>query len=179
MSDESLVDIARDILNIFNIVRSDAITRLRTPTPIKTVTNLITDANGCIGHGLDTPDPQTIFRCPSSHEAWINRITVTSPQYPPATPLTVGECLIIGSSGEIIAWLPREGDLAPVQILEGRLSAPHLNASEELQIVGDQMPVGISLRIDLQIILETGLSEFTPKWAAPGDIRNKSMFANL
>lgn len=152
--------------------QEELVTLLRTPTPVKHTKIVAIDPSGCIGGGLDSPDPVELYRCPMSAEAWINRITVTSPEHHPATPLTTGEALLTGSTaGEIILFLPISGAVAPVQAPEGRLSAPHLNRGEVVTIVGDQLPAGHHLRFDFQILLVTGISEFTPKNYAPGQIQ--------
>lgn len=147
------------------------LTVLRTPTPVKISQVFTVSASGCIGGGLDTPDPEIIYRCPISHEGWINRITITSPEHHPASPLTQGEALITGSTaGEVILFLPISGAVAPIQAPEGRLSAPHLNPGEEVRIVADMLPVGHHLRFDLQIMLVTGVSEYTPPKFAPNEV---------
>lgn len=147
------------------------LTVLRTPTPTKVTGVFTVDPSGCIGGGLDSPNPLTIYRQPMSSEGWLNRITITSPEHHPASPLTQGEVYIIGSTaGEIILFLPISGAVAPVQAPEGRLSAPHLNPGEEVQIVGDLLPVGAHLRIDLQVMNVTGISQYTPPKFAPGEV---------
>lgn len=164
-------EVFRAISNLILPVNRELITMLRTPTPIKVSKQFIVDANGCIGHGLDTPDPEELYRCPASAEAWLHRISITVPNYGPAQPLTAGEIVCTGSTaGEVIFFLPYQGDIAPIQIIEGRLSAPHLNPGEVAQIVGDQLTPGISIRIDLQIILDQGISEFTPRKQSPTDL---------
>lgn len=174
--DQTVLDVIKDALTIFNVVRQDVITRLRAPTPIKIVQNLVTDEHGCLGMGLDTPNPETIWECPMSHEAWLHRITVTSAQHPPINPQTGGEAYLLGSMGEIVSWLPHGGVFCPVQLLEGHRSSPHLAPGEQLQVVADQLPTGMHVRFDLQIVLETGVSEFTPKWASPSDMRKQLIF---
>jgi hypothetical protein len=160
------------LAGLLNNNQKDLLTILRTPTPVKISKVLTVDSSGCIGGGLDTPDPVELYRCPMSHEAWLNRITITSPEHHPTTPLTTGEAYIIGStSGEIILFLPINGNVAPVQAPEGRLSAPHLNPGEVVAVVGDQLPVGNHLRFDFQIMLVTGISEYTPKTFAPDIIQ--------
>jgi hypothetical protein len=159
------------IVNLILPTQRELITLLRTPTPIKVTKTFVTDANGCIGHGLDTPDPEVLYQCPASTEAWLHRISITVPDYGPSNPLETGQLLCVGSTaGEIIFFLPYHGDIAPIQIVEGHLSAPHLNSSEVAGIVGDQMPPGIRIRMDLQIILNTGLSEFTPRAFSPTNL---------
>lgn len=166
-----LQQVVQAVSNLILPTQRELITRLRTPTPLKVSKTFVTDVNGCIGHGLDTPDPEELYRCPMSAEAWLHRISITVPDYGPARPLESGELICVGSTaGEIIFFLPYHGDIAPVQIVEGHLSAPHLNNGEVAAIVGDQMPPNVRIRIDLQIILNTGLSEYTPRKMSPSDL---------
>lgn len=152
------------ITNLILPTNRELITLLRTPTPIKVTRSFTTSASGVIGGGLNAPDPQLIYTCPMSAEAWLHRISITAPGYGPAAPLKTGQIMCLGStSGEVIFFLPQAGTVAPVQIVEGRASAPHLNSGETCGIVGDGLPNNISIRIDLQLTLLTGLSEFTPK----------------
>ena len=147
-------------------------TVLRTPTPVKISHVTPVAPNGCIGGGIDAPDPFEIYRCPMSQEAWINRITVTAfPKYTSSAPLATGDIYGIGSTaGEIVFFLPINSVVAPVQIAEGRLSAAHLNPGEVLGVVGSSLPPGILIRFDLQILLVTGVSQYTPPKFAPGEV---------
>lgn len=167
---EDLSSILKDLLHVTNVHHQEQISILRTPSPIKIVQTFIADEHGCIGNGLDSPNPVTIWECPMSAEAWLHRITISSPEYHPAQPLQTGEAYLLGSTGQLITWLPHRGDIAPVQLLEGSASAPHLSPGERIQIVADLLPVGISLRVDMQIVLQTGLSQYTPKSGAPGKV---------
>lgn len=169
MSD--LMDNLSDMLSVLNIRHREVLTILRAPTPIKVVEAVQADDHGCIGNGLDTPNPVTLWECPMSHEAWLHRITVTSPQHPPATPLTQGEAYLYGSTGQLLTFLPHRGDVAPVQLLEGRLSAPHVMPGERVQIVADQLPPYTTLRFDFSIVMHTGTSEFAPLNNAPMRLR--------
>lgn len=165
----------KDFLNAFGRIfirqNKEIITVLRTPTPVKFTKTVHVDDHGCIGSGLDTPNPVEVYRNSESSEGWLHIITITSPQYGPSSPLQVGQLLMTGTTaGQVIFWLPQAGDLAPVQMREGRLSASHLNPGEVVQVVGDQLPPGISLRFDFQVVLVTGMSEFTPRSNAPSDL---------
>lgn len=172
MSDNNIF---KDILNnisgvLFNNNR-ELITIMRTPTPIKIVKVLEVDPSGCIGGGQDSPNPVDLYRCPPSTEAWIHRLVVTSPEYTPEAPLQIGGLRCTGTTaGEPIFSLPHRGDLTDVYVLEGRLSAPHLNPGEVVQVVGQSMPPGIHLRFDLQVTLVSGLSEFTPRAQSPTNL---------
>lgn len=166
-----LRQVVQAITSLVIPIHKELITTLRTPTPLKVSKTFLVDVNGCIGHGLDTPDPEELYRCPMSAEAWVHRISITVPNHGPAQPLTAGEIMCYGSTaGEVIFFLPYHGDIAPIQIIEGRLSAPHLNAGELMYIVGDQLTPGISIRIDLQIVLNQGVSEYTPRKMSPTDL---------
>lgn len=164
------------ISNLILPTQRELITIMRTPTPIKVSRTFTTDANGCIGHGLDTPDPVELYRCPMSAEAWLHRISITVPDYGPAQPLDTGELVCVGSTaGEILFFLPYHGDIAPIQIVEGHLSAPHLNNGEVAGIVGDQMPPNITLRMDLQIVLTQGLTDYTPRTNSPTNLNTSGL----
>lgn len=165
---------------LFNNNR-ELLTILRTPTPIKFTKVLEVDPSGCIGGGLDSPNPVELYRAPPSAEAWLHRIVCTSPDYTPGNPLQAGELRCTGTTaGEPLFSLPHRGDVTDVYILEGHLSAPHLNPGEVAQIVGDQMPPGIHLRFDFQVTLVQGLSEYTPRTNSPTNldlkIPNKTSF---
>lgn len=155
-------------------INKELITILRTPTPIKVSRVFLTDSNGCIGKGLDTPFPESIYTAPMSAEAWVHRITIYCPEHHPSTPLSTGELLFTGSTaGEVIWFLPEQPDntqIAPMSAYEGSLSAPHLNPGEDLLLVGDQLPPGIHIRVDLQLVLRQGVSEYTPRISSPTDL---------
>jgi hypothetical protein len=171
MSDNIFKDMANAIGALLFNNNRELITLLRTPTPIKIVKVLEVDPSGCIGGGQDSPTPVTLYTAPASTEAWLHRITITSPEYTADAPLQIGGLRCTGSTAEEpIFSLPHRGDLTDVYILEGRLSAPHLNASEAAWVVGQSMPPGIHLRFDLQIILSEGLSEFTPRRSSPTNL---------
>lgn len=158
------------ITNLILPTNKELITLLRTPTPVKITRSFAVDANGLIGGGLAAPDPRFLYTCPISSEAWLHRITVTAPTYGPANPLKTGQIVCLGSTaGETIFFLPVGGSIAPVQIVEGRQSAPHLNPGETVGLVGDTLPASISLRVDLQIILVQGITEFTPNTTSATD----------
>jgi hypothetical protein len=144
------------------------ITILRQPSPIKITEFVTANSSGTIGGGFTTPNPVLLWQCPMSHEAWINRFTITSPQYSPANALTTGEAMFMTNLSTPVYFLPIGGDVAPVQINEGRLSAPHFSAGEQLVVVGDALPANVSLRVDLQITLVSGLSADTPAPEAKG-----------
>jgi hypothetical protein len=87
------------------------------------------------------------------------------------------ELVLIGStSGETILSLPEiqsNYQVAPTQFTEGRLSAPHLDRGESICVAGDGLPANNHLRFDLQLLVVTGLSEWTPKDMSPSDLTLK------
>lgn len=164
-------EVTQALTNLIMPTQHDLITLIRTPTPIKFSKTFQVGADGTIGGGIANPNWQELYRCPVSTEAWLHRISIWSPSYPPAAPLQTGQILCTGSTaGEIIFWLPQAGSVCPIQIVEGRLSAPHLNSGEVAQIVGDTLPAGITIRIDLQLIRTTGISQDTPRRQSPTDL---------
>lgn len=163
------------IRNDFFESNKEVITILRQQTPVKVSHVFVVDDHGCIGAGLDTPDPHTLYECPMSAEATIHRLTVWCAEYSPSNPLNSGQILCTGSTaGEIIFYLPMEPDqtqIAPMQpILEGSQSAPHLNGGERMLLVGDQLPPKAHIRIDLQLLLNMGASQYTPRSNAPTNL---------
>lgn len=165
----------RAINNLLFANHRELITVLRTPTPVKIARSVQADDHGCIGSGLDAPNPREIWRCPMSTEAWLHRITITSPDYTPNNPLTEGQLLFTGGTGQVIIFTPQppETNVLPAQFVEGHLSAPHLSSGETLLLVGDQLPADLLLRVDLQVLLNTGISEFTPRQSSPTNINAK------
>lgn len=164
---DDLYSLARDFLSTLHILHRDVLLKVKVPTPIKVIHTVTSDASGCLSGGLDVPvDPEILYMCPSSHEAWLHRILVTSPNYPPAVPLTTGEIMLIGSTGQIITWTPQPGEennVVPSLLeVEGGLSAAHLTPGERLYVLGDQLPPNIQFRFDLQINLVAGISSATP-----------------
>jgi len=147
--------------------QKDLITHLRQPTPINPTFVVQADANGVIGGGFNPtvlPSPVTLFQCPMSHEAWVNRISIRSPGRTPTSPLTQGQVLVTGTTtDEVIFFLPLAGQVAPVLITEGRLSAAQLNPGEKMILIADGLPANTALRFDFQIVLVTGVSEYTPR----------------
>jgi len=163
-----VLDVIRDVIagigDLFTKGQHDLITILRQPTPIKYTRVITADAAGNIGGGLNAGNIVDVYRCPVSAEGWINRIAITAAGYGPKTPLTQGQAYLTGSTfNELIMMLPVAGQIAPLISTEGRLSAPHLNPGEQLLITGDGFPANVSLKIDLQIVLVQGVSEYTPK----------------
>lgn len=163
-------DIIKEAVNAIGSLltrhNKELITVMRQPTPIKVTFNVTADANGIIGGGLSQPQPVTMYQCPMSQEAWINRFAVTAAGHTPGNPLNTGQgqIWISGSTmGEPMFWLPVAGTVAPIMITEGRLSAPHLNPGEQMFIVGDTFPPNQPLRFDMQIVLVQGVSGYTPK----------------
>lgn len=160
------------IRNLILPTHRELIRRLKVPTPQKVTKTFTADASGNIGGGLGTTPlaEQIVYTCPVSVEAWIHRIMFTSPGNPPANPLKTGEIELIGTnSGEIIFFLPQNGVVAPVLVTEGRASAPHLNSGESMTIVGDTLPAGTNIRVDLQILLiGEGISPYEPEDAIGG-----------
>lgn len=170
-----VADAISGLKSLFNRQYSDLVTIMRQPTPVKISKVVQADASGSIGGGLTIPNavPVELWMCPISFEAWVNRITVTSPGHPPNAPLTTGQVWCAGSNGEPIFFLPLGGNVAPVQITEGRISAPHLNSGEFLTIAADTLPANTSLRLDLQIVLVTGSSNLAPNtfgWQNKGNL---------
>lgn len=160
---DALTSLGNFIGNIFVRNTRELITVLRQPTPLNITTAVTANAAGVIGGGLTTPDPVTLFQCPMSHEAWINRIAISSPSAKPNAPLVTGQAMCIGSTaGEMIFFLPIAGTVAPILITEGRLSAAQLNEGERMLFSADTLPANTTLKIDLQIVLVTGVSVDTP-----------------
>lgn len=160
-------DVFRDSLQAIGrwIVGSnkEILTVMRQPTPIK-ISSTQQAVGGVIGGGLANPQPVTVWSSPLSHEAWINRITITVPGYTPASPLTTGQIMLTGStSNEILAFAPVVGMVAPLLITEGRLSAAHLNTGEQILMYADGLPANALVRLDFQIVLVTGVSSDVPK----------------
>ena len=168
------------ITNLIIPTHRELITQLRAPTPIK-ITKLFTiSAAGTLGGSVALPTmDQIIFSTPMSTEAWLNRITITSPEHGPATPIvSPAQLVLLGSNGEIILQLPEiasTSQVAPTQFVEGRLSAPHLSPGESLIVAGDALPTNAHIRFDLQITLVTGASEFTPRTMSPSDLTAKGV----
>jgi hypothetical protein len=164
----SIGDLIRDAVNglgsLLHGHNKDLINVLRQPTPLNLSTVLTANAAGVIGGGLTSPNPETIWQCPESHEAWINRIMVHQVPPRPGTPLTTGQAMCTGSTvNETIFFLPLGGVIAPVLITEGRLSAAQLNSGERMLFAADGLPANTQLKIELQIVLVTGMSPDTPK----------------
>lgn len=159
MSD-SVFDFVRDAINalggLFAGQHRELVTVMRQPTPVKITISLQANASGVIA-------PVLLYQCPMSQEAWINRISIQSSAGTPASPLSTGELLCFSGSGELVFFAPIAGVVAPMLITEGRLSAPHLTHGAPLNIQGDGLPANATFRIDLQIVLVTGVSEYTPR----------------
>lgn len=164
------------ISNLILPSQKELITLLRTTTPIKVSKLFTISGTGGLGGTVALPTfDQIVYTAPISSEAWLHRITITSPEHGPGSPIvSPAELVLIGSTaGEIILSLPEIAStyqVAPTQFVEGRLSAPHLDRGESLCVNGDGLPNNAHLRIDLQIVLVQGVSEFTPKDMSPTDL---------
>lgn len=155
----------------------ELVNHMRTPTPQKVSTLVQVNASGNISNNpsqnyvADGTTGITIYQCPINHEAWIHRIAISTaggypggavPIYSPKSPLTAGEIVCYGGSQEMLFFLPIGGVVAPIIITEGFASAIHLNGGASMKVVGDGLTANISLRFDMQIMLVTGISEYTP-----------------
>lgn len=168
------------IIAIKNLIvpsNKELVTWMRANTPVKITRVFTVPAGGVLGGGLLNPDlSQIIFTCPESSEAWINRITITSPQHAPGTPLTTGSLALIGTTfNEVIYVSPEPPAVAciPQQWIEGGNGAPHLDRGESITISGTALTPGDNIRIDMQIQLVQGVSEFTPRTMSPTDLTAK------
>lgn len=142
----------------------DLLTVLRQPTPQKVSTVLTVSGTGLLGSGpVTSQNPATIWQCPMSHEAWVNRLAVTSPGYFGSNAMTSGYMILNNSLGQLVYFLPIGTNVAPVLFTEGRLSAPHLAAGESLTVYGSGLPNGAQIRFDLQLVLVEGVSPDTPR----------------
>lgn len=151
------------IKNLILPTQKELIRQIRTSTPIKVTKLIQADANGNVAGGLTTPnqEPLQIYTCPLSVEGWLHRISISAPGFSPANPLKAGEMVCVGSNSfEVVFFLPLNSIVAPVQIVEGRYSAPHLNAGETIGFFGDGFAANQQFRVDMQIILVTGMSEY-------------------
>src|SRR6516165_341914 len=76
------------ILNLIHPVNRELLTLLKGNTPIKITNSFTVPASGILGGGVSTPDlSQIIWTAPMGSESWLNRITITSPQHGPGSPL--------------------------------------------------------------------------------------------
>lgn len=151
------------IKNLILPTHKELIRHIRTSTPIKVTAMIQADANGNLAGGIATPnqEPLQVYRCPVSAEAWVHRISISATGFSPLNPLKAGEVVCVGSNSfEVVFFLPLNGVVAPVQIVEGRYSAPHLNSGETLGFFGDGFAANQQFRVDMQIILVTGMSEY-------------------
>jgi len=162
------------IKNLLIPTNKELLTWLRQNTPVKITKTFTVPAGGVLGGGLANPDlSQIIFTCPESSEAWIPRLSITSPNHLPSAPLTTGAIALIGSTfNEVIYFTPEPPAVAtiPNQWFEGGNSAPHLDRGESLTISGTGLTAGDVIRIDAQIELVQGVSEFTPRTMSPTDL---------
>lgn len=159
---EVLSDGLESLKQLLGLQQQDLVTILRQPSPIKVTKVVTADASGNIGGTIAAPNPVMLFQIPMSHEGWINRVTASSPGHGPGAPLTAGEVWVTTNTGVPIFFLPIGGSVAPVIISEGRISAPHLSAGEQVVLSADGLGAGTVLRLDFQIVLVTGVSGDTP-----------------
>lgn len=157
-------EISDGLISLFTRQQRELITILRQPTPIKHVRMVEVDNSG----SFRQQDLVELYTCPVSHEAWINRITITARGYDASAPLNTGQMVCTGSTaGEVIFFLPLGGTIAPIQITEGRLSATHLNPGESMYLQATGIPPWVLFRIDMQILLVSGVSPDTPRVPTP------------
>lgn len=174
-----LDEVIQAVKNLLFHSNKELITWLRAPTPIKITRVFTVSSTGTLGGSVAIPDlSQIIYTSPMGSESWIHRITITSPDHGPATPiLAPAQLALVSSNGPIILMLPEIAStyqVAPTQFIEGRLSAPHLSPGESLTVSGDGLPNNAHLRFDLQIILTQGVSEYTPRETSPTDLTAKA-----
>ena len=140
------------------------------------------DPSGCIGGGQDTPTPVDLYRCPPSTEAWLHRIVVTSPEVYSRlqTTLQIGRTAMHGDN----RW--RTYILLAAQRRSNRRLRPRgkairtaLKPRGGCTGCGPKHAAGIHLRFDLQVILVSGLSEFTPRKQSPTNLDAGCLTATL
>jgi hypothetical protein len=174
-SSSPLQQVIQAISNLILPSNKELISLLRTPTPVKISRVFTISAAGNLGGSLAAPDlSQIVWTSPMSSESWLHRITITSPEHGPASPIiTPAQLVLMTSQGQTVLALPEIAStyqVAPTQFIEGRMSAPHLSPGESLTVSGDGLPASHHLRIDLQIALVQGVSEYTPKQMSPTDL---------
>lgn len=77
------------IKNLLLPHHKELITQLRQPTPMKVTTILTTTAAGTLGTAVATPDFSSIvYRNGMGSEAWLHRISISSPSNTPGNPIT-------------------------------------------------------------------------------------------
>jgi hypothetical protein len=167
------------IHNLIAPTQRELITLLRAPSPIKVVKLFTISAAGTLGGSLANPDmSQIVYTSPVSAESWLHRITISSPEHGPATPIIApAQLVLISSLNDIVLQLPEIAStyqVAPTQFIEGRASAPHLSPGVSLCVSGDALPANHHLRIDLQISLVQGVSEYTPTTMSPTDLSRRT-----
>jgi hypothetical protein len=163
------------IKNLILPYHRELITMMRANTPQKVTRVFSVPASGILGNGVATPDLSLIvLQGTEAGECWLNRITITSPQHPPGTPLNAGSIILVGTTfNEIVLMAPDAGvqnNTIPVQFIEGGNAAPHLDRGESLTISGSGLTSGDTIRVDIQYTIVTGVSEFTPRKLSPSDL---------
>lgn len=171
-------EVIQAISNLILPSNKELISLLRVPTPIKTFKVFQISAAGSLGGSISAPDlSQIVWTSPMSAESWLHRITITSPEHGPSSPIVApAELTLITSLGTVVLMLPEIAStyqVAPTQFVEGRFSAPHLSPGESLTVSGDGLPANAHLKIDLQIGLVQGISELTPQTNTPTDMTKK------
>jgi hypothetical protein len=171
------------ISNLILPTNKELITLLRTPTPVKISRIFSISATGTLGGSAALPDlSQIIWTSPMGSESWLHRITITSPEHGPSSPIiSPAELVLMGSSGEVILILPEIAttyQVAPTQFVEGMMSAPHLSPGESVSVSGDGLPANAHIKIDLQITLVQGVSEYTPMNMSPTDLTASGKFVD-
>lgn len=174
----ALQEVVQAVSNFIAPSNKELISLLRVPTPVKTFKVFTIPASGNLGGSVAMPDmSQILWTSPMSAESWLHRITITSPEHGPASPIIApAELLLVSNLGSIILTLPEIAStyqVAPTQFVEGRMSAPHLSPGESITVSGDGLPANAHLRIDLQIGLVQGYTEYTPMTNSPTDLTKK------
>lgn len=113
-----------------------------------------TDAGGLLGGGQNGPG-LPVYRVPTGRRVDIQRLSLDSPAYTPATQLTAGwirATADAGGGGLIYLW-PGSGTVVLPSLYTDGDSAPRLNGGQRLMLVGAGLPANLEIVTFLQVRL--------------------------
>jgi hypothetical protein len=112
------------------------------------------DANGLLGGGAGGAGVP-VYRVPTGRRVDIQRVSLSSPAYTPAAPLTTGWIIASPDTGNgppVYIW-PGSGTTVLPSLYTDGDSAPRLHGGQRLMLAGAGLPANLEIVVFLQVRL--------------------------
>ena len=153
IGDDEIDLMTKDDLSGIEAKITNGISALRgvidSPTVTQAGESLIADASGLIGGG-SVQGSVKLFHVQQGAEANIERISVSSPQYTPASPLSTG-WLIFAVSGRTEMFLPNSGTQIAPTLYEATIGI-RLKQNDSFTVWGGGFAAGTTLNVSITAV---------------------------